>query len=118
PVMQPVGAVLPELYHLRDQPEAGPMLGAGDRLALAEALLQCLNALEERIAVRERAGLLARMRAYLAHPRAGREIGVGLAVGDDLDRPPRPHLAAQRLPVHDHRRPRICSELAALVGLE
>src|SRR5688572_25951237 len=94
------------------------MLRTGDRLALAEALLQRLDALEQRVAVGEGARLLARVRADLAHPRPRGEIGVCLTVGDGLDGPPRPHLAADRLPVHDHRRSGICRELAALVGLE
>jgi hypothetical protein len=79
-----------------------------------QALLQRLDALEQGIAVGERARLLGGMGADLADPGAGGEIGVGLAVVDHLDRAAHADLAAQRLPVHEQRGARIGEQLAAL----
>src|ERR1700674_4591713 len=94
PVMQPVGAILPEFHHGRGQPVANPEWRArprpdgkfrrmdGDRLLEGEAAF-------------ERARLPARPGADLRSARPAREIGVGLNGGDCGDGAAQPDLSAQ-----------------------
>src|SRR5262252_2836156 len=94
PVVQPERPVLPELDLHRLQPVAGPVrrprdgshyeLGGDER----DRLLESVAALERR-------RLLAGPGADLGEARAGGEIGVGLRVGDALDRAAQPHLPVQ-----------------------
>src|SRR5207245_1552598 len=104
-IVQPVGAVLPELPLLGDEAVAAPVLRPGRVFAVpGTQLLDCglqLGASRDRLALprggcREAAARSAR-----------REILVRLLPRDPLDRPLDPHLPAELVPVEDERRARI-----------
>ena len=113
PVVQPEGAVMPELDLDRRKPPAAPV-GRPRNVAVAEAPGVSLGRRLERGPRFERAGLLARPGADPALPRTAREIRIGLCVGQRADRAAESRLAAQRLPVEKRRRFRTAGEFAPL----
>src|ERR1700747_1834646 len=95
--MQPKGPLLPELYALRDQPEAGPIWRPRDGL-VAKALRKLAHTSFELGAARERLRLIGGPGADLAIARSRREIGVRLRVVDQFYDTFDAHLAIQRFP--------------------
>lgn len=103
PVVQAKGPVLPELDRHRSDAEASPIGRARD---LSDRVLGGVerDRLLERETALERARLLAGPSADPAVARAAGEVGVRLGVADPGHGAAHPHLPAQALPVHDHRR--------------
>src|SRR5690606_16714371 len=115
-IVQAIGPVHPELDLHRIDPVTAPVRRAGYFLSV-EALFDFGDArLEGRAAV-ERARLVARPGADLRRPRTGCEVGVRFGGAHALDGSAHAHLPADRLPVHDHGRLRVCGEFAALGAL-
>src|SRR5262249_17640700 len=112
-VVQSEWTVVPELDCVRHYPIAAPegrprnraydvFRGiAGDRLFEGKPAFQ-------------RRRLAARPGTDLGKPRPGRVIGIGLRVGDRLDRPAYAHLSGKRFPVEGQGRPGRALKLLAL----
>src|SRR5690606_9261652 len=116
-LVEAVGAALPELDAVGDEAEAGPVGRARDGLAL-ELLLELAQALHQLLAAREGLALARGPGAELASARAGGEVGVGLLVGDELDRALHAHLLLQPAPVKAKGGPRTNEEVAGLAALQ
>src|SRR5215218_2218621 len=115
PVVQPVRPPLPELDRLRPQQVAAPVRRPRDLVRIARAELD--HALLERLVVRQHAALRRRPGAQAAAVRAAGEVGVGLLVGEQLDRALEPDLALERVPVDRYRAVRVRRQLPALAAL-
>src|SRR5512134_943125 len=120
PVVQPVGAPLPELHRLRQQPVAAPVRRA--RRVLAVLVLHALEGALQRCTVGH---ALALCRGPGGEPGAERprvEIGVGVRCRDFLRAALDAHLALELRPQEHQARARLRGELAALaarvVGVE
>src|SRR6185295_15711863 len=120
PVVQPIGAPLPELDGLRDEPVSAPV--RRPRRMIAELkLLFCEQFLQNRaaghpLALRRGPGREARAE------RPARIVGVGILRADFLDRALDPHLALEIRP-EEHRagggaRFELASFAAEVVGVE
>ena len=113
PVVQPARAALPELHDVVHHPVPTPVwrarhVGAGEAILHGGHLGVQLGAVGQRRALRRRP------RPDLAGPRPRREVGVGLAGVDLLDRAAHAHLAVQLQPAEGQARVRLGGELAAL----
>src|SRR3982075_969692 len=117
PIVQPERAVVPELDGQRNQTVAGPMRRPRDR-SDGEFCRVERDRLLEGVAALERRRLLAGPGADLRQARTGREIAVGLAVVDPLDRAAQADLAVQRLPVEEQGALGASIKLATLLAVD
>src|SRR5260370_27421352 len=107
---------LPEFDPRWAHPEAGPIRRPRYRGALGILPAEHREAAFQRLAAVERPRLVGGPGADPAVARPGREIGVGLAVGDRCSRALDANLSAQRLPVKAQRRPRVGEQLLRLAA--
>src|SRR6516162_1066850 len=115
--MQPKRPLLPELYALRDQPEAGPICRPWHGL-VAKALRKLADTLFELSAARERLRLIGGPGTDLAVARPGGEIGVRFRVADQFYDTFDTDLTIQRLPQKAQRRIWINEQFRGFSALE
>src|SRR5690606_29853355 len=97
PVMEAVGALLPELHRLGNDPEASPPAWAGD-LAAFELFFCGAKTLFELIPMRNDPALERGVGLQLMPPGPGGEIGVGFGLIQPLHPAFHPDLPLQGLP--------------------
>ncbi len=115
--MEPVGAILPELYLIRYQTQASPVLGARDR-ATDELLVQFAQTRLKRSTTRYRGGLRGCVRADLCSSRSVRKIIIGITIGHAFNRPTQANLLTLDRPMKAHGSAAVDLQMLALGTLE
>src|SRR5258706_4134875 len=116
PIVQPVGAAIPELDPDGRQAEAAPERWPLDRPSF-EAALDFTILFLERLARGQHIALIRRPCAKLAAARAPREICVRFFGSHPLDPAFNPNLLVERRPVKTERRVRVARQLASLAAV-
>ncbi len=115
--MEAAGLALPELDLLGAERVAAPEGRARD-VPTREPFLDLAHQGVQRLAVGQRLALGRGPGADLGVARAGREVLVGLRLGQPLHGPADPHLAVELAPVEDERSPVCRLQLSCLGRLE
>src|SRR5215218_1067751 len=113
PVVQPVGAALPELHPLRQHPVPTPHGRAGHRPVRC-LFVQDPHPLGQLLPRGDDGRLHRRDRGQLGAPGPGVPERIGGGLPDPFDPAGHPHLPLHRVPGEDQRRPRIHGQLRPL----